>query len=118
MFGIYSKFTDSEINHFNLKKSETSFRCSTEHTSLISSLFTCISSTLVSNTSSSIFDKSTLDFEKVTTHFFGNIQATLPGSHIFQPNFENICLIFAAVLFLLSVKTCITIATQPGAYHS
>jgi hypothetical protein len=46
------------------------------------------------------------------------MKETLPGSHIFPPNLEKICLISEAVLFLLSVIVLTIIATQPGPYHS
>jgi len=115
---MYSILAFSNSIAFDLKKSETHFKFSKEQISFILSSVFCISSTFVSKTSSSISDSFTLDLSNVIIHFFGNIHATLPGSHIFHPNFENICLIFEAVLFLLSVRTCIIIATQPGAYHS
>jgi hypothetical protein len=98
-------FALSKLNHFSRKKSETSFRFSTKQINFTSFPSTSISSTFVSKINSSIFDKSTFDLSKIITHFLGNIHATLHDSPIFHQNFEKICLIFAAVLFLLSVKT-------------
>jgi len=52
------------------------------------------------------------------THFFLNIHSTEPAVHIFPHALEKICLILAAALFLLSVKTCTTTAAQPAACPS